>query len=61
VEGEQSSRLSRSRPEEEMVRLRIMNVDRDFDQAQTEDLGIEVDCLLWITGDGSDMVDAQNG
>jgi hypothetical protein len=38
-----------------------MNVDRDFDQAQTEDLSIEVDCLLRITGDGSDMVDAQNG
>jgi hypothetical protein len=44
-----------------MVRLRIVNSDRDFDQAQTENLGVEVDGLLGITGNGGDVVQAQNG
>jgi hypothetical protein len=61
VETEQRSRLARSGRKEEMVRLRIVNIDRDFDQAQTENLGVEVDGLLGITGNGGDVVQAQNG
>jgi hypothetical protein len=61
VETEQRSRLARSGRKEEMVRLRIVNSDRDFDQAQTENLGVEVDGLLGITGNGGDVVQAQNG
>jgi hypothetical protein len=61
VEGEQRPRLSSSRPKEKVVRFRIMNVDRDFDQAQAKHLGIEVDGLLGITGNGGDVMDAENG
>ena len=61
VEGEQRPRLSCSGPVDEMVRFRIMHVDRDFDEAQTENLRIEVNVLLGIARDGGHVVQAQNG
>jgi hypothetical protein len=61
VEGEKRSGLPGSGPVEEMIRLRIIHVNCDLDEAQPQNPGVEVKVLLGIAGDGGDVVDAQNG
>src|SRR5262249_37494068 len=45
----------------EVVGLGVVEVDGAFDQAETEDAGVEVQVVLRVAGDGGDVVNAQDG
>ena len=44
----------------EVIGLRIVIVHRQFDQPQTKKASVEVQILLWVTGNRGDMMDAKN-
>ena len=44
----------------EMVGLRIVIVDRQFDESQAENASVEIQILLRVARDRRDMMDAQN-
>jgi len=47
--------------EVEVVGAGVVEVDGALDQAETEDLGVEVQVALWVGGDGGDVVEAEDG
>src|SRR5262249_32661823 len=63
--GPRKKRQNRSGPpvlvsEVEVVRLRIIEVDRELDQAQPEDACVEIKVALRVTRNGGDVMDSFN-
>ena len=47
-------------PVVEMIRARVVKIDREFDEAQPQQPDIEIDVRLGMAGDGGDVVNAEN-
>jgi hypothetical protein len=43
-----------------MIGTRVVEVHREFHQAQAQDVGVEIDIRLRITRDRGDMVDSED-